>query len=347
LTLRMNVRPFYIAAWCLWSFAAMRTHILAQTQSVGFDPHPTPKGTLRIWGDTFMASVVLAWEEHFSRYHPEVEFETQLMGTDTAMPGLYTGKADIALLGRQSKTTENDGFLHTLQYRPLQLRLMTGSLEEPGKSYAPVLFVHKDNPIDKLTLAEIDSVFGCGQPSHSAPARTWGDLGLGGAWKDKPVRLYTFDMESGTGTFILHALQGEGKKMNWEIIREYSDLRHPDGTLYEAGEQIMDALLHDPYGLAVSNLRYANSDVKALSLAATSESPYVQASPETLIAGTYPLTRMTYAFVNQPPEKPIPPLVKEFMRFVYSDEGQRVISESQGFLPLSKRDTAQQVQLMH
>lgn len=343
MTLRTQLRSFCTLVLCTCSLVG----VIAQTQSAGFDPHSVPPGTLRIWGDTYMSYVVLAWEEHFRHYHPAVQFETRLMGTDTAMPGLYTGKADIALFGRESNTTENDGFLHTLQYRPLQLRLMTGSLDDPGKSYAPVLFVNKDNPLEKLTLAQIDSVFGCGQPGQLTPARTWGDLGLGGEWKDKPIHLYTFDLTSGTGTFFFHALQGDSKKMNWAIIHEYSDRRHPDGTSYEAGEQTMDALQRDRYGLAVSSVRYANSNVKALALAATSRSQYVQASRETLINGAYPLTRMTYAFVNQPPRQPVPSLVKEFLRFVYSDEGQKVVSESQGFLPLTKKDAVQQVTLMH
>jgi phosphate transport system substrate-binding protein len=347
LTLPTQVRPFCVVALCTCLLVGVYTGVLAQTQSASFDPHPVPAGTLRIWGDTYMSSVVLVWEKQFRRYHPDVQFETQLMGTDTAMPGLYTGKADIALFGRESNTTENDGFLHTLQYRPLQLRLMTGSLDVPGKSYAPVLFVHKDNPLDKLTLAQADSVFGCGQQGQAAPARTWGDLGLGGEWKDNPIHLYAFDLESGTGIFFLHALQGDSKKMNWEIIHEYSDQRRPDGTSYEAGEQTMDALQHDRYGLAVSSLRYANGNVKALALAAASESRYVQASRETLVNGAYPLTRMTYAFINQPPGQPVPALVKEFLRFVYSDEGQKVVLESQGFLPLTKQDAAQQVILMH
>jgi phosphate transport system substrate-binding protein len=224
---------------------------------------------------------------------------------------------------------------------------MTGSLDVPGKSYAPVLFVHKDNPFEKLTLAQVDSIFGCGQSGQSAPARTWGDLGLGGEWKDKPIHVYAFDLTSGTGTFFLHALQGDSKKMNWEIIHEYSDQRRPDGTSYEAGEQTMDALQRDDYGLAVSSLRYTNGNVKALALAAASESQYVQASQETLISGAYPLTRMTYAFVNQSPGQPVSALVKEFLRFVYSDEGQKVVSKFQGFLPLTKQDAAQQIILMH
>jgi len=293
-----------------------------------------------------MSSVVLAWEEHFRRDHPDVQFVTRLMGTDTGMSGLYTDNADIALFGRESNTTEDDSFLHTLQYRPLKLRLMTGSLDVPGMSYAPVLFVNRDNPLNKLTLAEAEAVFGCGQPGQGAPARTWGDVGLRGEWRDKPIHVYTFDMESGTGAFFLHALQGESRKMNWPIIREFSDQRRTDGTIYEAGEQTMDALLRDRYGLAVSSLRYGGSDVKTLALAVRSDSAYVQATRETLIDGSYPLARTTYVFVNQPPGKPLPPQVKEFLRFVYSDEGRKVVSDSHGFLPLTKDDAARQVSQM-
>jgi phosphate transport system substrate-binding protein len=331
----------------LYAASLVASAVVAQAPQAAFEPHDVPSGTLRIWGDTYMSSVVLEWEEHFRHYHPDVQFMNRLMGTDTGMSGLYTGNADIALSGRESNTTENDGFLHTLQYRPLQLRLMTGSLDTPDMSYAPVLFVHKDNPLDKLTLAQTERIFGCGHPGYAASARKWGDLGLDGDWKDKPIHVYTFDMESGTGTFFLRALQGESKKMNWEIIREFSDQRRPDGTSYEAGEQIMDALLHDRYGLAVSSLRYASGDVKPLALAKASWTAYIRPTRETLIDGSYPLARMTYVFVNQPPGKPVPPLVKEFLRFVYSGEGQKVVSDSHGFLPLTQDDAARQVSLMH
>ncbi len=333
---------YYLGTLCLAALAA--SNVNAQAPSAAFDPHPVSAGTLRIWGDTYMSSVVQAWEEHFRRYHPDVRFETQLMGTDTAMPGLYGGIADLALFGRESNATESDGFLHSLQYKPLELHLMTGSLDVPGMSYAPVLFVLKDNPLEKLTLAQADSVFGCGQPGV-VPARTWGDLGLGGEWKDKPIHVYALDMEAGTGAFFLHALQGESKKMNWAIVREFSDGRRPDGTSYEASEQAMDALLRDRYGLAVSSLRYAGGEAKALAVSAGGRAS-VSATRETLIDGSYPLARLTYAFVNQPPGKPVPALVKEFLRFVYSDEGRKVVSDSHGFLPLTQADAVRQVELM-
>ena len=289
-----------------------------------------------------MQPVVLAWEQRFRQHHPEVQFENRLMGTDTAMSGLYTGNADIALLGRDSNTTENDGFLHTLQYPPLKLRLMTGSLEVPGESYAPVLFVHKELPLEKLTLAQVDFLIGCGQP-HTVPPRTWGDLGLTGIWKDKPIHVYTYDAETGTGLFLLTALQGGSRKMNWQIIREFRNGSHIDGTRYDAGEQIMDALMKDPYGLAISSLRYANPQVKVLKLARTQDSEYVAPTRESLIDGSYPLTRMTYAFLNRRPKTGVPPLTAEFLRFIYSDEGRTLVKEQNGFLPLTTKDAADQL----
>lgn len=338
-----NPPPLLIALLCAFLLAANFARVFAQAQRGAFQPQLVQRGTLRIWGDTYMSSVVLAWEARFRKYHPEVQFDTRLMGTDTGMPGLYSGVADIALFGRASNTTENDGFLHTLQYRPLQLRLMTGSLNVAGMSYAPVLFVAKSNPLQHLTLTQVDAIFGCGQSGESAPAKTWGDVGLGGEWKDKPIHVYTFDMESGSGLFLLHALQGESRKMNWTIIREYSDERRSDGSIYESGQQTMDALRRDPYGLAVSGLRYADGEVKALALAVRRGFPYVEATRVTLIEGSYPLTRVTYAFVNQPPGQSVSPLVEEFLRFVYSNEGQSLIAASSDFLPLSTQDAAQQV----
>lgn len=300
--------------------------------------------TLRIWGDVAMQSTVLAWEEHFRRNHPDIRFENRLMGTDTAMSALYNGNADIALLGRESNTTENDGFLHTRQYRPLRLRLMAGSLDAPGKTYSPVVFVHRDLPLDRLTLRELDSILDCGGASSPSP-KTWGDLGLTGPWKEKPIHVYTFDAVSGTGLFLLQTLQGGSRKMNWPIIREFQNGIHADGTPYPAGEQIIDALLRDPYGLAISGLRYASPEVKAIKLARSQGSEFVLATRDTVADGSYPLARMTYAFIDLAPGQSIGPVTLEFLQFIYSPEGREITSQT-GFIPLTPPDAAAQLELL-
>jgi len=325
--------------WAVLSFVVVISMATALCRAQAGAPYQAGQpitGTIRIWGDDNMSGVTSAWEKGFQKFHPQVNFETKLMGTATAMPGIYTGVADLALIGRETNTTDNDGFLHVLQYRPLRFELMTGSLDRPGKSYALAIFVHKDNPLSKLTLAQLDAVFGCEHRRGLDNIRTWGQLGLAGEWKNKPINLYSYDAETGTGLFFLHAVLADSRKMNWETLKEFKDIKNPDGSTYESGQQIIDALRKDRFGLAVSSVRYANAEVKALPLAAHDSGPYLLATRENLISRKYPLTRVTYAFVNQLPDKPIDPKVREFLRYVFSREGQEDIARDHGYLPLSQ-----------
>ena len=336
--------------WSVLFFIAAISMATAQCRAQSGAPYQASQsitGTIRIWGDQYMSGVTAAWEKGFQKYHPHVNFETKLMGTATAMPGIYTGVADLALIGRETNTTDNDGFLHVLQYRPLRFELMTGSLDVPGKSYALGIFVHKDNPLSKLTLAQLDAVFGCEHRRGHQNIRTWGQLGSAGEWKNKAINLYSYDAETGTGLFFLHAVLADSRKMNWETLKEFKDIKNPDGSTYESGQQIIDALQKDRFGLAVSSVRYANAEVKAIPLAAQDGGPYLMATRENLIARKYPLTRVTYAFVNQLPDKPIDPKVREFLRYVFSREGQQDIERDRGYLPLSEEVILEQLRKLN
>lgn len=321
----------------------------AQTLSAAprYQPQRISSGTIRIAGDDYMSDVTGKWAEGFRKYHAEVRFEINLRGTATAMPSLYMRKADLAFLGRESNTTDNDGFQHVLYYTPLRFELMTGSLDVPGKTYALAIFVNKDNPVSKMTMPQLAAIFGCERRDGLDNIKTWGQLGLTGEWKNRPINLYTFDAETGTGLYFLNAVLGGSRKMNWEHLKEFSDSKRADGSAYESGQQIIDALRHDRYGLAVSSVRYANGEVKAIALGATNGGPFYQATKENLVTRKYPLTRLTYAFVDRPPGKQIDPLVKEFLRYVYSREGQEYVWRDGGFLPLSRESIQEQLQKLN
>lgn len=312
-----------------------------------YQPNHIVSGTIRIWGDESMSEVTKNWAEGFRKYHPAIEFEIKLLGTATAMPAIYTNLADLALLGRESNSTDDNGFLHVLYYPPARFELMTGSLDVPGKSYALVVFVHKDNPLSKLTIPQLDAVFGCEHRQGLDDIRSWGQLGLTGEWKDKRINLYSYDAETGTGLFFLHAALKDSRKMNWENLKEFKNIKNPDGSIYQSGQQIIDALKKDRYGLAVSSLHYACPTVKAVPLAARDGGPFYPATRETLITRNYPLSRLTYAFVNQAPGKPIDPKVKEFLRYVFSREGQADILRDHGYLPLSQEAILEQLKKLN
>ena len=219
---------------------------------------------------------------------------------------------------------------------------MTGSLDVPGKSHALAIFVHKDNPISRMTMAQLAATFGCEHRRGLENIRTWGQLGLTGEWKDKPIHLYAYDADTGTGQFFLNKVLAGTWKMNWEHLTEFRDIKNSDGSIHESGRQILDALRKDRFGLAVSCTRYATPAVRPIALAMQEGGPYYLATKKNLIARRYPLTRLTYAFVNRPPGEPIDPKIKEFLRYIFSSQGQEDVLLDGGYLPLSEQSISEQ-----
>ena len=318
------------------ALAAARGHAQGLDLLPQYRPGPTVSGTLRIWGDDRIGTVLKYWQEGFRRHHPDVRFETRLMGTGTAMAGLYTGVADLALMGRASTPKEVMAFEWVLRYKPLSIEVMTGSLNVPGHSYALVVFVHRDNPISKVTLAQLDAIFGCEHLRSLSNIRAWSQLGLKGEWVDRPINAYGFDAETGTGSFFQQVVLNDSRKWNWDRVKEFKDTQTPDGSVYDSGQRIVDALTVDRYGIGVSNWRYTNPQVKPIALASQDGGPYYEATRENLIERKYPLTRAIRCYVNRAPDQPVDPKVKEFLRYILSRDGMAAVVRDSSYLPLTE-----------
>jgi len=118
-------------------------------------------------------------------------------------------------------------------------------------------------------------------------------------------------------------------------LREYVHQSQTDGRIYDHGQQILDALENDRYGIAVSNVRYAGSNVKALAIGATATGAFYQATKQTLVEHKYPLARTIPAVIDRPPGMPVDPKVKEFLRYLLSRDGQEMVIRDGRYLPLS------------
>lgn len=295
-------------------------------------------GTLRITGDNYASAVVKSWQDGFQGRQPNVVVKATLLGTGTGLAGLYTRTADLALMGRALTPVEHDAYTFAFnKAEPLGIEVMTGSLDKPGKSAALVVFVGKNNPIARLTLAQLDGIIGSEHRRGSENIRTWGQLGLTGEWADKPITAYVYDQKTDPGMFLDSIVTRDSSKWNWEGVKEFKDIAwNAEGFASDAGKQILDALAQDPYGIAVSSLRYSTTQVKPLELAEKAGDLYFAATAETLTARDYPLTRAITFFINRPPGKPADPVVKEFLRYVLSRDGQEAVIRDSGFLPLSR-----------
>lgn len=317
-------------------------YIRARTQTIDGLPEYRPEhiasGVIRIWGhgnskDDYIKSLVTGWEKDFRRYQPEVQFENVLLGTASAIGSLYEGVGDIAVMGREIWPEEITAFKEVLHYPPLGIDILTGSLDVRNKDYALVVFVHRENPIAKLSLTELDSIFGCEHRRATQSAKTWGDLGLHGEWADKPIQTYGYEISRGFGYFFQQVVFNGATRWNSEM-REFSDLRGQDGSLLDAGQRILDALGNDPYGIAYSSLKYTNANVKPIAIGDEHGSFYFP-TKETVFHRQYPLTRTITAFINRDPTRQTDPKTREFLRYVLSREGQRQVLLDGGYLPLT------------
>src|SRR6266849_3918713 len=274
-----------------------------------YQPEQTVSGVIRLWGHgnvklPWLKQLVGFWEDGFRRYQPGVRIQSELHGTSSAIPALFTGVGDIAILGEEIDPAAAAAFEKVKHYPPLGIEILTGSLDVRNFDYAQMFFVHRDNPISKLTLAQLDAIFGHEHRRGLENIRTWGQLGLKGEWANKPITPYGWKIDDSFGIFLEAALLKGSHRWNC-ALKEHAQIYRPDGTIYDHGQQILDALAKDRYGIAVSNLRYINPEVRPLALAANDGEPYYEATKENLIQRKYPFTRIILAVINIAPGHPV------------------------------------------
>lgn len=293
-----------------------------------------PPQTVRIWGPPAMAGIASRWSEAYSRAHRNVSFELVMKGSDTAVPGLYSGRADIALMGRTNDDVDDNGFSRPMGYPLTRIAITSGSLSTPGKSDALAVLVSRENPLQALTMSQLGAILDCGAGARSTPVRRWGELGLRGKWADKPVHIYTYDMASRTGAFIQHVATADRRRMCWDHLSEYGDARRLDGTLETAAEQIGTAARADPYALAIANEAQTAQGLKLIPISPGPGKPFLLPTAANVADQTYPLARRTYAFINRRPGTAVNPKVAGFLRYVLSPAGQAMLASDRGYLPL-------------
>jgi phosphate transport system substrate-binding protein len=294
------------------------------------------EGVIRTLGNYHMETVLKFWEEGFRRHNPGVRFEDKMLGTANAIAGLYLETADIALMGREIIPMESIAFRRVFRYDPTEIAVATASFNVPLETFAFAIFVHKDNPLSRLTLPQVARAFGCGaRTSSGCTAPSWGDLGATGEWANRPIHPYGYETNTGLGYFFEQKVLG-GKHL-WNCdLREYANINTADGKVSaNAGDLMVRDLAADPDGVAFCGFGHKTAQVKALALAMDERGPYVELTKANVMNRSYPLTRTLYFYINRAPGKPLSPVVQEFLRYILSHEGQAQVSRQEIYLPLT------------
>ncbi len=320
-----------------------------------YEPKQKVKGTLRVWGSNYVTDGKVGgyWEEAFRKYHPDAKIEWHMKTTGAAVPALVFGVSDLGI-GVKVTFAQQQLFERYKDRPPVEIEIATGSFDVPGWNPGFGVVVHKDNPLDKITMEQLDGIFGAERlggwqgtswrPQWSRGPekniRTWGQLGLTGEWTDKPIVPYGLNLRYHQATTLSDRILQGSDKWN-EKMRTYANFVSKEGTL-ERG--LNEELAQDKYGIGIlaaptTTLRGVGSlpTLKVLALAKTSAGPYVPYSLDTVQDRTYPLYDEIYAYFDRDPAKPINPLVYEFVKFILSREGQEAVMRDAKYLPLTAK----------
>ncbi len=280
-----------------------------------YKPTSGVSGNIKSVGSDTMNNLMTLWSEAFLKFYPNVQVEIEGKGSSTAPPALIAGTSTFGPMSRAMKDKEVDAFEKKFGYKPTPLETSIDML---------AVYVHKDNPIKELSLQQVDAIFSKGRKGGaSKDIRTWGDLGLTGAWANKPISLYGRNSASGTyGYFKKKALFGGDYK---DSVKEQP-----------GSSSVVQGVASDLGGIGYSGIGYKTADVKAVPLKSTPKGKAIPATAEWAYTGKYPLARFLLIYVNYEPGKKLDPLRAEFIKFMFSQSGQKDVIKD-GYFPINAK----------
>ncbi|CAA6604650.1 Phosphate ABC transporter substrate-binding protein, phot family [Rhodospirillaceae bacterium LM-1] len=299
----------------------MGASFAAQAQSLSVDPGITDykkvsgvSGSLKSIGSDTLNNLMTLWAEGYNAMYPNVKIEIEGKGSSTAPPALIAGTSQFGPMSRPMKAKEIEDFEKKNGYKPSAIRSAVDAL---------AVFVHKDNPIQCLSLQQVDAIFSKTRKGGSAKqAATWGDVGLTGDWANKPISLYGRNSASGTyGYFKEEAL----------FNGDYSDsVKEQPGS-----SAVVQGIASDKFAIGYSGVGYKTADVRTVPISKKPGEKCFDANAENAYSGNYPIARFLYVYLNKNPNQAMDPLRGEFVRYVFSKQGQTVVLKD-GFFPVTK-----------
>ncbi|MFC3031475.1 PstS family phosphate ABC transporter substrate-binding protein [Pseudoalteromonas fenneropenaei] len=272
-------------------------------------------------GSDTLANMMTFWAEEYKRIYPNVNIQIQAAGSSTAPPALTEATANFGPMSRKMKSKEIEAFEKRYGYKPTEVRVAIDAL---------AVFVHKDNPIEGLTIDQLDAIFSstrkCGADSE---INRWGDVGLQGEWAARDMQLYGRNSVSGTYGYFKEKALCKGDFRN--------NVNEQPGSA-----SVVQSISSSVNAIGYSGIGYKTSGVKTVPLAKKGDA-FVDATLENVATGKYPMSRFLYIYVNKHPNKPLSPIEAEFLKMVLSQEGQKIV-EKDGYVPLSGKMASAELQ---
>ncbi|OJI29248.1 Phosphate-binding protein PstS precursor [Vibrio vulnificus] len=281
---------------------------------------PGVSGNLLSVGSDTLAGMTTLWVEEFKALYPNINAQVQASGSSTAPPALTEQTAQFGPMSRPMRLREVEAFERTHGYKPTALRVAIDAIG---------IFVHQDNPVQGLNFPQLDAIFSatlrCGAEDFVS---TWAQLGIDAEWAKRNFQLFGRNSVSGTyGYFKKHALCGGDFK---------SQVNEQPGSA-----SVVQSVASTLSGIGYSGVGYRVAGVRLLPIAKQGNE-FVYPSRENILTGDYPLSRYLYVYVNKHPSKALSPIEAEFIKFIYSAQGQALV-EKDGYVSITEEFAKQEL----
>jgi phosphate transport system substrate-binding protein len=308
----MRIRPLVLFGL----FICLSNSIIAQTEVDPKLPEFKPKsgvsGRINTVGSDTMNNLAQLWTEEFKKFYPGVSAAIDAKGSSNAIPALVNGSATFGPMSRDAKKSEIQEFNKKFGYDPVLLPTSIDML---------AVYVHRTNPLESLSFQAVDAIFSSTRKGGAAKQITmWSELKVQGALNGKKIECYGRDAASGTAGYFKEKVLKEG---------DFGDWVSENG----GSSAVVQSVGANEAGIGYSGIGYRTPNVKPLKLSPKAGEKPVAADPPNAYDGSYPLARPLFLAVNYDPRKPLDPLRAEFLRYVFSKQGQMQVAKD-GYLPV-------------
>lgn len=311
--------PGRLVLWLVLAYVLCHGSVYA----AAYKQQPGVSGHLTSVGSDTMANLMALWSQAFNQYYPHVKFQIQASGSSTVPPALTEGTANIGAMSRALKFSEINQFTQRHGYPPLALKVAVDAI---------AIFVEQDNPVSRITIGQIDRIFSISRfCDGGTPIRFWHQLDSAYPGANQPIIMFGRNSVSGTyGQFKLRALcDGDFR----------ASVREQPGSA-----SVVQSIAATKGAIGYAAFGHKTAGVKTLAVA-NEAGDSVPVTLQSIGSGNYPLTRYLYLVVNKQPDLPLPTLEREFLRFVLSGSGQRLVWRD-GYFGLSDKLSQQQLTII-
>jgi phosphate transport system substrate-binding protein len=253
-------------------------------------------------GSDTLVNVAQAWAEAYPEVNPGVAVAVSGGGSGTGIAAMINGTVDIANASRSMKEKE------------MALAEKNGQtpVEHVVGYDALAVFIHKDNPVKSMSLAQLKDIY-----SRGPKVTKWSDIGITVPGCKDEIVVVSRQNNSGTYAYFQKTVLGKGGK-------------YRQGTLDMHGSKdVADLVEKTPCAIGYSGLAYATDHMKVVCIATDGADACVSPTVETASDRSYPIARPLFMYTNGEPQGEI----KNYMDWILSDDGQCILVKK-GYAPV-------------